>query len=46
MYLSKKTEDIVGKGTDMEPVLCYIRESYFKEHTHFVKMLDTGNVRK
>ena len=30
----------------MEPVLCYIRESYFKEHTHFVKMLDTGNARK
>ena len=30
----------------MEPVLCYIRESYFIERRHFVKMLDTGNTMK
>ena len=30
----------------MEPILCYIRENYFKERKHFVKMLDTGNTSK
>lgn len=30
----------------MEPILCYIREMYFNERTHFVKMLDTGNAKK
>ena len=30
----------------MEPILCYIRESYFLEHSNFQKMLDPGNTRK
>ena len=30
----------------MELVLCYIRERYFRERMHFVKMLDTGNTGK
>lgn len=30
----------------MEPTLCYIRETYFKENFTFVKMLDTGNPAK
>ena len=30
----------------MEPKLCYIREDYFKERKHFVKMLDAGNTLK
>lgn len=30
----------------MEPKLCYIREDYFKERKHFVKMLDAGDTSK
>lgn len=30
----------------MEPQLCFIRESYFKKNTDFVKMLDSGNTNK
>ena len=30
----------------MEPKLCYIKEDYFKERKHFVKMLDAGNTLK
>jgi len=30
----------------MEPVICFIRENYFKEHKNFVKMLDAGNTLK
>lgn len=30
----------------MEPKLCYIKENYFNERKHFVKMLDTGNTLK
>lgn len=30
----------------MEPKLCYIKEEYFAERKHFVKMLDTGNTLK
>ncbi len=30
----------------MEPQLCFIRESYFKKNTDFVKMLDSGNTGK
>ena len=27
----------------MEPILCYIRENYFKEHSDFKKVLDPGD---
>ena len=30
----------------MEPKLCFIRESYFKDNASFVKMLDVGNTDK
>lgn len=30
----------------MEPTLCYIRESYFKNNPSFQKMLDTGDTAK
>lgn len=30
----------------MEPTLCFIRESYFKNNASFVKMLDAGNTNK
>ena len=30
----------------MEPKLCFIKESYFKENAAFVKMLDSGNTSK
>ena len=34
------------KRRTMEPILCYIKESYFKEHSDFQKMLDPGNTSK
>lgn len=58
MHLSKKAEDIermrepnsslfsILWGNIMEPKLCYIKEEYFAERKHFVKMLDTGNTLK
>lgn len=30
----------------MEPILCYIRENYFKEHNDLIKVLDSGNTDK
>ena len=30
----------------MEPILCYIRENYFKEHSDFKKVLDPGDTSK
>ena len=30
----------------MEPILCYIRENYFKEHSDFKKVLDSGDTSK
>jgi protein AbiQ len=30
----------------MEPTLCYIKESYFKEHSNLKKILDPGNTSK
>lgn len=30
----------------MEPKLCFIKESYFKENASYIKMLDTGDVQK
>ena len=30
----------------MEPKLCFIKESYFRERLTFVKMLDVGNTEK
>lgn len=30
----------------MEPILCYIRESYFKEHSDLKKVLDPGDTSK
>lgn len=30
----------------MEPQFCFIREKYFEERTHYVKMLDSGNTGK
>ena len=33
-------------GGEMEPKLCFIRESYFKDNQHLVKILDSGNASK
>lgn len=30
----------------MEPMLCFVKESYFVRHSYYIKMLDTGNTRK
>lgn len=30
----------------MEPILCYIRENYFKDHGDFKKVLDPGDTSK
>ena len=30
----------------MEPQFCFIKESYFRERTNYVKMLDAGNTQK
>ncbi len=30
----------------MEPKICFIKETYFKENVSFIKMLDTGNTDK